>query len=141
MNIAHKSIHCSSSDATEVTTKSFTRSRARESQALQGIFMKTDILKHTLIPSEGFHVMMLGLKTDKRPKQGNTITKVDCDSQKWTKDSIIEHIGEASQSTLTQYRRELSESHNYYVSSMEIAFPATLAIQQFHLRVTFGPFM
>uniref|UniRef100_M1B6A8 Uncharacterized protein n=1 Tax=Solanum tuberosum TaxID=4113 RepID=M1B6A8_SOLTU len=40
----------------------FTRSQARDLQALQGLFMKIDVLEHTLMSSQGFHVMKIALE-------------------------------------------------------------------------------
>lgn len=46
----------------QVASRPFTRSRARDLQALQGQFMKMEVLEHILMSSQGSHVMKIALE-------------------------------------------------------------------------------
>lgn len=63
-------------DMIQVTSKPFTRSKAWELQELQGILMKRDILKHTLILSKGFHALMIEFDTESRPIGNDIIAQL-----------------------------------------------------------------
>lgn len=60
--------------------------------------MKVDICEHTLITSKGFHVMMIGLETERRPRR--EMGSQNSSADRMTEVHTIEQTGEASNAAL-----------------------------------------
>ncbi|XP_059283567.1 uncharacterized protein LOC132037124 [Lycium ferocissimum] len=59
LNLRKNSFQEGEHDTNRVASRPFTKSQARGLQALQGLFMKRDVLEYTLEPSRGFQVLMI----------------------------------------------------------------------------------
>lgn len=58
-------------DVNLIASKPFTRSQARELQALQGLFSKMEVVEYISGPSKGFYIMLVELEGEAR-KEGTS---------------------------------------------------------------------
>ncbi|XP_059290305.1 uncharacterized protein LOC132043866 [Lycium ferocissimum] len=59
LNLRTNSLQEGENDTIRVASRPFTRSQARELQAMQALFMRRDVLEYILEPSRRFQVFML----------------------------------------------------------------------------------
>ena len=73
LNLRTNSLQEGENDTIRVASRPFTRSQARELQAMQALFMRRDILEYTLAPSRGFQVFMIAWEDglEKRVEDGH----------------------------------------------------------------------